>query len=106
MAEWLRRAASTARQEVSGDVERVLESGAPCPYRIVVPTEHELLRQVAFWKDLLARVANDIDGTAAREDDVKRRRWFQSRSRRIRELLAEPVPPGWSAMTSTLRRRR
>ena len=67
-------------------------------------TEHELLRQIAFWRDLLARVADDIDATATREDDVKRRRWFDSRSRRIRELLSEPVPPGWSAMTSTIRR--
>jgi hypothetical protein len=69
-----------------------------------VATEHELRRQIAFWRDLLARVADDIDATAAREGDVKRRRWFESRSKRIHELLAEPVPPGWSVATSTLRR--
>lgn len=69
-------------------------------------TEHELLRQISFWRDILGRIADDIDTTAAHEDDVKRRRWFESRSRRIRELLAEPVPPGWSQLTSTLRRGR
>ena len=72
---------------------------------IVVATEHAHLRAIAYWKDLLARVADDLDATAAREDDIKRRRWFDSRSRRIRELLAEPVPPAWSAMTSTIGRR-
>lgn len=66
--------------------------------------EHELLREIAYLRDILCRVADDIDATAAREDDVKRRRWFTARSRRIRELLAEPIPPAWSAATSTLRR--
>lgn len=67
-------------------------------------TEHEHLRAIAYWRDLLARVADDIDATGAREDDLKRKRWFESRSRRIKQLLAEPPPPGWSAMTSTRRR--
>lgn len=82
-----------------------LESATPCSYLIHVATEHELLRQIAFWRDILAKVADDIDATIAREDDVKLRRWFETRSRRIRALLAEPVPPGWSAMTSTIGRK-
>ncbi len=91
-------------QDMSVEIVRDLESGAPCPYRIVVATDHERLREIAYWRDILAKIADDIDATAAREDDVKRRRWFDTRSRRIRELLAEPVPPGWSVATSTLRR--
>lgn len=67
--------------------------------------DHQLLRQIAFWRDLLARVADDLDATATREDDARRRRWFETRSRRIRELLAEPVPPAWSVTTSTIGRR-
>lgn len=68
-------------------------------------TEHELLREIAYWREMLAKVADDIDATAAREEDARRRRLFESRPKRIEELLAEPVPPGWSVMTSTLRRR-
>ncbi len=71
-----------------------------------MPTDHERLREIAWWKDRLARVADDIAETGAREDDPKRKRWFETRSRRIREVLDEPVPPGWSAITSTLGRRR
>lgn len=69
-------------------------------------TDHELQRQLAYWKDILARVAEDMDAIAARDVDPQVKRWFESRSRRIRELLGEPVPPGWSAMTSTIGRRR
>lgn len=88
---------------MSADITVDLESALREPYRIVVATEHEYLRAIAYWRELLARVADDIDTTAAREDDVKRRTWCQSRSKRIRQLLAEPVPPGWSVATSTLR---
>lgn len=69
-------------------------------------TDHELQRQLSYWKDILARVADDMAPTATRDVDPQVKRWFESRSRRIRELLGEPVPPGWSAMTSTIGRRR
>lgn len=90
---------------MSAEIVRVLESATPWPYGIVVATEHELLREVAYWRDLLARVANDMERSSARDDDIKRRRWFETRSTRIRELLVERVPSGWSAMTSTVQRR-
>lgn len=92
-------------QEVSGEIGVDLEWAFPCTYRVDVATEHDHLRAIAYWRDLLARVADDIESTSKRETDVKRTRWLQSRSRRIRQLLAEPVPPGWSAMTSTIGRR-
>jgi hypothetical protein len=68
-------------------------------------TDHELLRELAYLRDLLLKIADDLDQTGIREDDVKRRRWFEIRSKRIRELLDQPVPPGWSAMTSTVGRK-
>lgn len=91
IAEWLRRAASRARQEVARDFEHVPESDRRWPYATALATDHEHLRAIAFWRDLLARVADDMDATAAREEDARRRRRFETRSRRIRELLAEPA---------------
>lgn len=60
-----------------------------------MPTDHERLREIAWWKDVLARVVMDMDDTVKREVDPTRKCWFENRSRRIRELLDEPVPPGW-----------
>lgn len=101
---WNARRVTGRRQQVSVEIALDVESATPGPYSIVVATDHERLREIAYWRDILAKIADDIDATAAREDDVKRRRWFDSRSRRIRELLAEPVPPGWSQLTSTIGR--
>lgn len=68
-------------------------------------TEHELRREIAYWRDLLARVADDMVDTGGRDVDPKRKRWFESRSSRIKGLLDYPVPSSWSQMTSMLRRR-
>lgn len=74
-----------------GDFERVLESALPEPSVTAVATDHEVLREVAYWRDMFPRVRDDLDTIAAREENVKHRRWFDSRARRIRELLTEPV---------------
>lgn len=68
-----------------------------------MPTDHERLCEIAYWKDLLVRVARDMDATSEREVDHKP--WFAARARRIRELVDQPVPPGWSQETSTINRR-
>lgn len=78
-----------------------LESALPEPYRVGVSREHELLREIAFLRDLLGKVADDIQRTGACEDDPRLKRWFQSRSRRINDLITQPVPAGWSAAAVT-----
>jgi hypothetical protein len=67
-------------------------------------TEHELQRELAYWRELLAKVADDIDQAASHDIDPKRQRWFASRARRIRLRLQGGVPSGWSQMTSAHRR--
>lgn len=49
-------------------------------------------RETAYWQHLLERVAEDLESTAGRETDPKRRRWLESRAMRIRQRLHEGVP--------------
>jgi hypothetical protein len=65
-----------------------------------MPTEHELIREVAYWRMLLTRVADDLDNAAIAEPDPKCKRWYESRATRIRQRLDCGVPSGWSSATS------
>jgi hypothetical protein len=66
----------------------------------VTATEHELMRQVADWRTLLTRVADDLEHAASAEPDAKHKRWYESRATRIRQRLDCGVPGGWSSATS------
>lgn len=92
---------------MSGAVRRVvrdLESDAPRPYRIGVATEHEHLRAIAGGRDILAKVAEDIDQTARASMSI---RLADSRADRGASASCSPSPcaPKWSVTTSTRRTR-
>jgi hypothetical protein len=57
-----------------------------------MPTDHERLREVAYWRTLLVRVAEDLEHTAGVESDPKRKRWYESRATRIRQRPYEGLP--------------
>lgn len=54
--------------------------------------ERVLHREIFFWRDLLARVAADLEREASREGESSRGRWLASRATRIRKRLHEGVP--------------
>lgn len=52
-------------------------------------------RESAYWRDLLRRIARDMDSAARVESDPRRQQWFTSRAARVRERLARGVPEDW-----------
>lgn len=56
--------------------------------------EHQLLREIAYWRHILTEVAKDMDATA--EKSPEQRRWCESRAKRIRQRLEFGVPPRWT----------
>jgi hypothetical protein len=64
-----------------------------------VLTDDELQCEVVYWRDLLTRVAKDLERAAGSEADAKRKAWFTSRAMRIRQRLHDGMPEGWSAAT-------
>ena len=54
-----------------------------------------LIREVSFWRNLLAQVAEDLDRGADRETDGPRKKWLRARACRIRKRLDEGVPGDW-----------
>lgn len=89
------------RQETSASILSRIDHGRTSP---LVAREHELLREIAYLRDLLGKVADDVEQSGTREDDPRRKRWFESRAKRINELVSQPVPANWSVATSTRRR--
>lgn len=66
-----RECARRGRADVDG---RVSPRAPRCrcrtpPYCIGLPRDHERLREIAWWQEVLARVADDMDGSAQREHD-------------------------------------
>jgi hypothetical protein len=53
-------------------------------------------REAAYWRELLKRVARDMERSARAETDPQRQRWFVSRARRVRECLVRGVPDDWT----------
>ena len=53
-------------------------------------------REMVYWRELLARVAEDLEHTAEAETDGKRKAWFSSRAMRIRQRLHDGVPEGFT----------
>lgn len=49
-------------------------------------------REVVYWRDLLTRIAEDLEHAAGLESEQRRRSWFVSRAMRIRQRLHEGVP--------------
>ena len=60
--------------------------------------EHQ--REVAFWRDLLTRIAEDLEHAAGVERKPRRRSWFSSRAMRIRQRLHEGVPTSFRGTRS------
>lgn len=67
-----------------------LESARRRPYllRVIDPRD----RETTYWRELLTRVAADLEHTAEAEPDAKRKGWLSSRAMRIRRRLHEGVP--------------
>jgi hypothetical protein len=63
-----------------------------------------LIREVAFWRDLLSRIAVDLDRGADRESDPQRRKWLRARACQIRKRLDEGVPSSWKMSDAEERR--
>jgi hypothetical protein len=55
-------------------------------------TDKELYREVLYWRELLTRVAEELESKAATETDPTRKRWLAARAMRIRRRLHEGVP--------------
>ena len=52
-------------------------------------------RESAYWRDLLRRIARDMEEAARAETDAKRHRWLVARATRVRERLNRGVPEYW-----------
>jgi hypothetical protein len=53
-------------------------------------------RESAYWRDLLKRIARDLDQAAKTEVDPQRQRWLASRAARVRERLNRGMPDDWT----------
>ena len=51
-----------------------------------------LYREILYWRDLLSRVAADLELKAGTETDPARARWAGARAMRIRRRLYEGMP--------------
>jgi len=56
-------------------------------------SERELYREVLYWRQLLERVAGDLEVLAASETDSHRAERLAARAQRIRQRLHEGMPP-------------
>ena len=54
--------------------------------------DNELYREARYWRELLARVAEELESKAGTESDPTRKRWLSARAMRIRRRLHEGVP--------------
>jgi len=54
--------------------------------------ERELHLEVLYWRQLLERVATDLESLAARESEARRRARLAARAMRIRRRLHEGMP--------------
>jgi hypothetical protein len=55
-------------------------------------------REIAYWRDLLKRIARDM-AAAREESDSSRQRWLESRASRVRERLLRGMPQDWTEPT-------
>jgi len=62
-----------------------------------VATDRSL--EANYWRELLTKIAEDLEHAAAAEVDGKRKSWFSSRAMRIRQRLHEGVPGGFTPAT-------
>lgn len=53
-------------------------------------------REVAYYRDLLRRIAKDIEQAAKTETDTTRARWLTGRAKLIRERLLRGMPEDWT----------
>jgi hypothetical protein len=56
-------------------------------------------REIAYWRDLLKRIARDMEAAAREEADPSRQRWLISRASRVRERLLRGMPEDWTEPT-------
>ncbi len=57
-------------------------------------------REIAYWRDLLERIAADLESAAGGENDVARKSWLEARAMRIRQRLHEGVPESFRGAAS------
>ena len=55
-------------------------------------TERALYRETLYWRQLLERVAGDLEVLAGSETDATRKRRLVARAMRIRQRLHEGMP--------------
>ena len=53
-------------------------------------------REAAFYRELLKRIAKDLEQAAKGATDPQRRQWFEGRARRVRERLLRGMPEDWT----------
>ena len=56
-------------------------------------------RESAYWRELLTRIAEDLEHATDAEVDGKRKAWFSSRAVPIRQRLHEGLPEGFTPTT-------
>jgi hypothetical protein len=56
-------------------------------------------REVAYWRDLLKRIARDMETAAREEADPGRQRSLETRASRVRERLLRGMPEDWTEPT-------
>jgi hypothetical protein len=54
--------------------------------------DNEPYRQIFYWRELLVRVAQELESKAGKESDPTWKRWLSARAMRIRRRLHEGVP--------------
>jgi hypothetical protein len=59
---------------------------------VSMSTERERHREVLYWRQLLERVAGELERIAGREPDPARGRLLSARAMRIRKRLHEGMP--------------
>jgi hypothetical protein len=54
--------------------------------------ERALYREVLYWRELLSRIAAELELVAGTEADAERARWASARAMRIRKRLHDGMP--------------
>lgn len=63
----------------------------------LMAADNELYRETLYWRELLARVAEELESKAGGESDPTRKRWLSARAMRIWQRLHEGMPADFSA---------
>jgi hypothetical protein len=59
--------------------------------------ERALYREVLYWRELLSRVAAELELMVGKETDAARAQWLSARAMRIRRRLHEGMPADYDS---------